>query len=49
MIKINHSEIFNIIDFLEQNIKLNIKNIHKKYLDKTQIKRKSWYFVLHNI
>lgn len=36
MIEIKNFEIFNIIDFLERTIKSNIKNIHKKYLDKTQ-------------
>lgn len=34
MIEIKNSEVFNVIDFLEQNIKINIKKIHKKYLDK---------------
>lgn len=36
MIEIKNSEVFNVIDFLERNIKLNIKKIHKKYLDKTR-------------
>lgn len=34
MIEIKNSEVFNVIDFLERNIKINIKKIHKKYLDK---------------
>lgn len=34
MIEIKNPEVFNVIDFLERNIKINIKKIHKKYLDK---------------